>query len=304
MGYIVTHGGRPHLDDVMACALAMCRKGPESQDDGVTRFLSRNWGFMPIYRREPTAAELEDPNVVVVDVGGRLEPSRSNFDHHQLDRADCRCAMRLIAGHIRVPYKDGSRYPTFAEFLPRIFPWWDTLVRLDQQGPYEAARHAGMVWDHIVPFIGPLAEVYLDQFADERLSPQDRGSFVYSTLACYVSNKVAAYFDIAEHLRREKLGEIEVLDFTECDPRTCEDASKAFLPETGVAVFVARPRREGETWDNTGLTLMRIGDDMRVDFTKVESEPSVRFAHKGGFLAQLKERDMDEARRLIHIATA
>lgn len=304
MGYIVTHGGRPHLDDVMACALAMCRKGPESQDDGVTQFLSRNWGFMPIYRREPTAAELEDPNVVVIDVGGRLEPGRSNFDHHQLDRSDCRCAMHLIAGHIRVPYKDGSRYPTFAEFLPRIFPWWDTLVRLDQQGPYEAARHAGMVWDHIVPFIGPLAEVYLDQFADERLSPQDRGSFVYRTLACYVNNKVAAYFDIAEHLRREKLGEIEVLDFTECDPRTCEDASKAFLTEAGVAVFVARPRREGETWDNTGLTLMRIGDDMRVDFTKVESEPSVRFAHKGGFLAQLKERDMDEARRLIHIATA
>lgn len=309
MRYIVTHGGRPHLDDVMSCALAMCRKGPESQDDGVTPFLSGNWGFLPIYRRDPTPEELEDPSVVVVDVGGRLEPGRSNFDHHQLDRSDCRCAMRLLAGHIRVPYKDGSRYPTFAEVMSTIFPWWETSVMIDQQGPFNAAKAHGLDWNKDVkPFIGPLAEVFLEQFADERLSPAERGSLVYATLTCWLSNKIASYFDVTAHLRKEYVGDIEVSDLTECDPRAAASiVESGSLPTVGVcngvAVHVARPRRDGEDWYNTGLTLTRVGDEKRVDFTKVASERSVRFAHKGGFLAQLKERDMDEARRLIKAAT-
>lgn len=309
MGYIVTHGGRPHLDDVLACALAMCRKGPQSQDDGVTPFLSRNWGFLPIYRREPTAAELEDPNVVVVDVGGRLEPGRSNFDHHQLDRADCRCAMRLLAGHIRVPYKDGSRYPTFAEVMSTIFPWWETAIMIDQQGPFNAAKAHGLDWNKDVkPFIGPLAEVFLEQFADERLSPADRGSLVYGTLTCWLSNKIASHFDVVRNLRWRRVGGVEVLDLTYCDPRAAASIAESGAFQTigahaGVAVFVARPRREGEDWGNTGLTLVRVGDDMRVDFTKVKDDPAVRFAHAGGFLAQVRERNMDEAIRLIRTAT-
>jgi len=304
MKYIVVHGGRAHLDDVMACALAMCRKGPVSQDDGVIPQIC-DPGPLMVWRRDPTEAELADPEVLCLDVGRRLEPGFSNFDHHQLERTDCRCAMRLLAGHIRVPYKIAGRWPRFAEIMPRVFPWWDTAVMIDQQGPFNAAKAHGLDWARDVkPFIGPLAEVWLRQFECETMTPLDRGILVKTTLTAYVDDKVSAYFDIVDCLRKEKIGDVDVLDFTWCDPRTCEDASGVFLPETGgVAVYIARPRRDGETWDNTGLTLVRIGDDQRVDFTKVESEPSVRFAHKGGFLAQLKERDMDEARRLIRIAT-
>lgn len=308
MKYIVVHGGRAHLDDVMACALAMVQKGPMSQDDGIQEHLARNRGTLPVYRREPTAEELADPLVLVMDVGGKLEPGFSNFDHHQLPREDCRCAMRLLAGHIRVPHEEGGRYPTFAEFLPRIFPWWDTAVMTDQQGPFNAAKAHGLEWPAVKPFIGPLSEVYLEGFSDERISPWTRGHLVYTTLTRWLNTKVSSYFDVTDHIRKDKIGDIEVSDLTECDPRAAASIVEGgALPSVGVcdgvAVHVARPRRDGEDWHNTGLTLTRVGADMRIDFTKVASEPSVRFAHKGGFLAQLKERDMDEAMRLIRIAT-
>lgn len=303
MRYIVVHGGRSHLDDVMACALAMCRKGPVSQDDGVIPQIL-NPGPLMIWRRDPTPEELEDPEVLVLDVGRRYEPAKGNFDHHQLERVDCRCAMRLLADHIRIPHRVGYSYPTFAEVLPLVFPWWDTAVQTDQQGPFEAARSHGLEWGQVKPFIGPLAEVWLRQFERETMTPLDRGILVKTTLTAYVEDKVSAYFDIVKNLHRYTVEDVEVLDFTGCDPVKCEDASGVFLPKTGgVAVFIARPRRDGEDWTNTGLTLMRIGDDMRIDFTKVESETSVRFAHKGGFLAQMHGRDMDEAMRLIRIAT-
>jgi len=310
MKYIVTHGGRPHLDDAMSCALAMCRKGPASQDDGIPELLSKNWGTLPIYRRDPTPDELADPTVLVLDVGRKLEPGFSNFDHHQLDRSDCRCAMRLLAGHIRVPYKDETgRYQTFAEFLPRIFPWWETAVMFDQQGPFNAAKAHGLDWEDVRPFIGPLAEVYLEQFADERISPWTRGHLIYKTLACWVNNKITSHFDVVHNLRWGRVGDVEVLDLTSCDHRAAAGIAEsgAFTTigaHSGVAVFVARPRREGEDWYNTGLTLVRIGNDMRVDFTKVKNDQQVRFAHAGGFLAQMRDRDLNEARRLIKVATS
>ena len=77
MKYIVVHGGRAHLDDVMACALAMCRKGPASQDDGIQEILAKEWITTPIYRRDPTPDELADPTILVLDVGRKLEPGFS-----------------------------------------------------------------------------------------------------------------------------------------------------------------------------------------------------------------------------------
>lgn len=298
MRYIVTHGGRAHLDDVMACALAMADKGPANPEGRA----------VPVFRRDPTVEELEDPQVLCLDVGGRLEPVKGNFDHHQLPRSDCRCAMKLLAEYIHVPYKVAGRWPWFAEIMPRVFPWWDTAVMIDQQGPFNAAKAHGLDWTRDVkPFIGPLAAVYLKQFEDAP-SAEERGKFVHATLTAYVDNALRQHIDVAANLRWRRVGDVEVLDLTWCSPKAAADmvesgALPSFDAHSGVAVFVARPRREGETWSNTGLTLTRIGDDMRVDFTKVKDDPAVRFAHAGGFLAQVRERNMDEAIRLIRKAT-
>lgn len=299
--YIVTHGGKPHLDDAMACALVMCAKGKmQAYDPPVGQYLN---DYIPVYRRDPTAGELKDPAVVVVDVGGRYEPGLSNFDHHQLERTDRRCAMLLVASHIRVP----GTGELFAEVMPKVFPWWDTAITIDQQGPFQAARNAGLEWKQITPFIGPLAEVWLERWAkmlgSSPATEADHRGIATVLLSYWINEKIRAYRDVEKNLVVRDVDGFKVMDFTGCNPETCEAASAAFLPDKGVAVFVARPRRSRETWDNTGLTLMRCGDDRRVDFTKVKDHPRVKFAHAGGFLAQMSGRDMDEAMRLIRIAT-
>ena len=68
---IITHPGIFHADDV--CSVAFLRLL------GVTA---------PVERRVPSAADLEDPTVLVLDIGGRHEPSLLNFDHHQFTHED------------------------------------------------------------------------------------------------------------------------------------------------------------------------------------------------------------------------
>jgi uncharacterized UPF0160 family protein len=63
---IVTHPGVFHADDAMSVAL--------------TNFLTGT--RLPVERRNPTSEELEDPSVLVLDVGGIFDPSRSDYDHH------------------------------------------------------------------------------------------------------------------------------------------------------------------------------------------------------------------------------
>lgn len=306
MKYIVTHGGRAHLDDVLACALVMSRKGvAQAYDPPAARWE----GPLPIHRREPTAKELEDPQVLCLDVGGRYEPSKGNFDHHQFERSDRRSAMLLVASHIRVPAEGRGGLPLYAEVLSRLFRWWDTAITVDQQGPFNAAAAAGLAWSQIAPFIGPLAEVYLRQFADAA-SPEERGRFVYSTLTQYVERRMLAWADATERLAILRTPDgPAVLDFTKVrrpelvDETVTQSVAAGRSVARGVLVFIASPRRDGEDWSNTGLTLMRIGEDPAIDFRRCRDEPSVRFVHASGFLAQMLGRDMDEARRLIQIAT-
>ena len=62
---IITHPGGAHKDEFLACCVLLA-------SDSAT-----------ILRQEATDEELNDPLVVVVDVGHRPEPHPNNFDHHQ-----------------------------------------------------------------------------------------------------------------------------------------------------------------------------------------------------------------------------
>ena len=70
---VVTHPGVFHADDAFAvAALRLAFPGIE-----VTRGI-------------PSANDLADPNVVVVDIGGQFDEELSNYDHHQRGGAGCR----------------------------------------------------------------------------------------------------------------------------------------------------------------------------------------------------------------------
>lgn len=63
---IVTHPGVSHADDVFAVAWM------------------RNLGCeLEVERRVPTPEELDDPEVMVLDIGGSYDYAKMNFDHHQ-----------------------------------------------------------------------------------------------------------------------------------------------------------------------------------------------------------------------------
>lgn len=70
---IIAHPGVFHADDV--CAVAWLRL------TGVAA---------PVVRRVPTPAEMADPAVMVIDIGGQHDAALANFDHHQRGGAGAR----------------------------------------------------------------------------------------------------------------------------------------------------------------------------------------------------------------------
>ncbi|MEM0926614.1 MAG: MYG1 family protein, partial [Planctomycetota bacterium] len=108
---IVTHPGNAHKDDFLACS--------------ILAHLHR----VPIERRDPTEEDLEDGGVYVVDVGGRHEPEKANFDHHQFPKDHPPiCALSLVLEHVGI-YEDAKRF----------FSWLQPAEWLDTRGPNETS---------------------------------------------------------------------------------------------------------------------------------------------------------------------
>jgi hypothetical protein len=54
----------------------------------------------------------------------------------------------------------------------------------------------------------------------------------------------------------------------------------------------------------SGYGLTRFDDDRRLNFTRIESEPDVHFAHKQGFVAKTTATDPDRLKQLLAMARA
>ena len=102
---IITHPGGAHFDEMTAVGLiAAVNAGSEFR----------------IERREASPAELDDAAVWVVDTGGRYEPEKRNFDHHQ--SLDYPAAFVLVA-----------QYLGLLETLS-VMTWWDFKDSVDRIG--------------------------------------------------------------------------------------------------------------------------------------------------------------------------
>jgi hypothetical protein len=109
---IITHGGVMHQDDLMAAIIAL-GANPNA-----------TWE-----RRDPTLAELEDPDVWVIDVGRQFDLDKSNMDHHQFeDLEDTRCSVHLVFDKIGL-----------TESAKAQFPWLDLMGLQDNTGVPNAA---------------------------------------------------------------------------------------------------------------------------------------------------------------------
>lgn len=269
--YVVVHGGSSHLDEFMAVALFMAIKAFDN-DGQVTP--------VKIQRRSPTGDEIRDPNVLVLDVGGVYDPERLTFDHHQFERGTKESAMGLF-----------SSWAGIRDVIGKLFPWFETRVALDAVGPFATAKDAGVDWSTVAKFLGPWEDMILRKFEDA--SDDDRWEVV-APLARTVVGKFKAYDEVQESLVEKDVEGVEVYDFTPCDPLMAREVSDALVGTRGVAIF--------HDDRGAGLTLLRLNDDSRIDFSRCEGDEAVTFAHKGGFIAKTVDKNLGEAERLIKMA--
>ncbi len=274
MNYIVTHPGSAHKDDFLACAVLAAEYS------------------LPIYRRDPTEAELEDPSVFVVDVGGRHDPARLNFDHHQFSSDHPpSCSLSLVLQYLGV-YEDAVRF----------CPWMKTAEWLDARGARQTAE-----WMKVDPFVvaqlsSPIDFSLLRYFAEEQALTTDH------PIAALMARIGGDLLDYLRSLRRNlnelgtcvefwQIGDLEICYLPRIEGMAADLAAALTMfvreQDRDIAGTVSPDKR------GSGFGMTRFDDDLRLDFTQIENEADVHFAHKQGFIAKTSATDPERLKQLL-----
>ena len=287
---IVVHAGNAHLDEVAACAIAIAAQKicVPSEDRNLTPVIERH---------DPTVEELEDSEVLVLDVGGRYEPAKSNFDHHQLPRENRESAMVLFAKNVGLPDGLSIEVDNLAVTMRKLFPWFTTRSLVDCQGPFAAAKEAGVEWKTVDRFRGPAEDMLLEAFVEatdekryEVVTPLAtmilRAYFSYNRLHCLRDSFVDGNGEnLHDTLKRLGVDAVAV-DFRNVDGKDIDAVGDVVLDECRAEIAVFDDNR-GDGW-----TVLRRNDSPKFDFAKCADIPGVLFAHKGGFIAKTKAKDV------------
>ncbi len=283
MHTIVTHPGGSHKDDLLAvCVLASLHN-------------------CPIERREPTPAELEDLNVAVVDIGGIHDAAKNNFDHHHFPREHPpTCALSLVLAHLGL-YEDALQF----------CDWLETAEWFDSRGPNKTSEWLGVPRRAMSRLNSPIDTTLLRRFAQKsRHEPSD---------PLYAYMKMVGD-DLLEYLRvaRERLDFIAARVQRWSIPNGGATIEALYLPRTeaeadepsmmlggyiraakleNVIAAIAYPDRRGG-----GFGIGRYEDHPHLDFSKIEKEPDVHFAHKSGFMCKTTASTPERLQELIKLA--
>jgi hypothetical protein len=276
---ILTHPGGAHKDELLACSLLAA----------VHR--------VPIVRREPTPDDLADVSTAVVDVGGEHAPERHNFDHHQFpaDHPPV-CALSLVLQHLGV-YEDARQFCDWLEPAE----WFDT------RGPNVTAKWLGVNREAMNKLNSPVDVTVLRRFAKaKRLEPGEPLweilSYIGQDLLDYLRELRARLDFIAQHAQIWSMDDHEVLFLPRIEPLGDEPSAGIgrYLESIGKSesvVALIYPDRRG-----SGYGLSRHNDAPHYDFTRIEKEPDVHFAHARGFVAKTSATEMDRVKALLAMA--
>lgn len=279
LSLILTHPGGAHKDELLACCLLAA----------VHR--------VPIVRREPTAEDLADPALAVVDVGGEHAPERSNFDHHQFP-ADHppMCALSLVMQHLGI-YEDARQFCDWLEPAE----WFDT------RGPNVTAKWLGVSRDTMNKLNSPIDVTLLRRFAKAKcLEPGEplweMLSYIGEDLLEYLRELRNRLDHLAQHAELWSFEDHEVLFLPRTDPMPDEPSAgigrylEGIGKNTRVAALIYPDRRGG------GYGLSRHNDDPRYNFTRIESQTDVHFAHARGFVAKTSASELTRLKELLSLA--
>ena len=277
---ILTHPGGSHKDEFLACCLLIAEYP------------------VPIVRREPTAEDLADPAIAVVDVGHEHAPERGNFDHHQFPKDHPPiCALSLVLQHLGV-YEDARE---FCDWLEPV-EWFDT------RGPIETARWLGLQRETLFKLNSPIDTTLLRRFgAVARLEPGDPlwevMRWIGADLLAFVKGlreRLDYIREVAEFWEVETpTGAFKVLYMPRTEP-LMDDPSSGLAryissqPGARDVVGLVYPDRRGG-----GYGLSRHNDHPSLDFTRIQDCEDVHFAHARGFVAKTSATDPVRLRELL-----
>jgi hypothetical protein len=273
---ILTHPGSAHKDEFLACCVLAALHACE------------------IVRREPTQNDLDDPMVAVVDVGGEHDPARSNFDHHQFPTdQEPLCALSLVLQH-QGCYDDARQF----------CDWLETTERMDVTGPRSTAAWLGISPDIMARLNSPIDITLIRRFgACSEIHPNTPlhqvMSWIGGDLLEYLRSLRERLDFVSLHAELWTVNEIPVLFLPRTDPLPDDPAAamSRHLESSGLAGDVAAlvyPDRR-----SSGYGLTRFRDSPQFDFTRIESEPDVHFAHARGFVAKSSATDPVRLRDLL-----
>jgi hypothetical protein len=285
---IVTHPGGAHKDDLLAVCVLIAEHGA------------------PVVRRDPTQEELDDPEVAVVDVGGQHDPARSNFDHHHFPREHPpTCALSLVLDGLGL-YEDARRF----------CDWLEPAEWFDSRGPKKTAEWLGVPRQAISQLNSPIDVTLLRRFASKReLAAGDPlyeyMRFVGEDLLEYLREMRTRVDFVARHVERWSLTHGDEIIEVVFLPRTERAVHERAVhePSTALASYVRAqqlgsvvaalvyPDRRGD-----GYGIGRYEDHPRLDFSRVEGEPDVQFAHKSGFVCKTSATEPQRLQALVRAA--
>lgn len=273
---IVTHPGGAHKDDLLACCVLLANT------------------TVPIERREPTGDDLSDPEVAVIDIGHEHDPAKLNFDHHQFPREQApTCALSLVLQHLGL-YEDAKRF----------CDWLETSEWLDCRGPMNTAEWLGADRSILAKLNSPIDVTLLRRFAAREMHRPgepvwEMMRMVGQDLIEYITGLRERLDYVAAHAEIWELEGFQALFMPRTEPLPDEPSAGLgrYVEQLGLeqeVLAMIYPDRRGE-----GYGMRRFNDDPRLDFTRIEGEADVHFAHKQGFIAKTSATDVDRLRALL-----
>ena len=277
---IITHPGGAHKDDFLACAVLLFQHQ------------------VSIFRREPLESDLLDSSIAVLDVGGEHAPERLVFDHHQFPRDHVpTCALSLVLQHLGI-YEDAREF----------CPWLEVAEWFDCRGPKDTAEWLDMDRDTLAKLNSPLDITLLKNFAAQtehhpgepvwevmRMIGRDLVEFITNLRSKL--NEVSQFTEVW-NLKKDK-DEFKVLFLPRISslPEGASDVLGYQVRALGLEeeiIAVLSPDSRGQ-----GYGMRRFNDDARMDFSKVEGEADVHFAHARGFIAKTSATDKERLQEML-----
>lgn len=283
---IVTHYGKAHRDEFLACCVIL-----------FTEYRLGHLCF--VERRVATSSDLSSNTVWVVDTGKDYNPAQLNFDHHHLHNDMCaldQVLLHVLGANVYGNYK-------------AVSPWLKSTTFHDNSGAKVAADKLGIELSSYMATRSPIEMFVLDRFAEVMVIHCE------SHLAMLMRDIGRMIVTAAEHMNEElptmindmpspidhagvRLWDIRGL---QCDDATCLAVINQAAFARGVELMISSNGRAGG-----GIGLYRQSwATSKIDLNLSKDHQDVKFAHKNGYYAVVNsDVDDDTILEIIAMATA